>query len=663
MAEGSIRQTLKQVRRNLRKVKQEVVGLSQFRQDRLDYLADTTKNSNLSVIALNTALLTYYFGREAIKTLLKQEDEIPAAVLPEYEDLAFRLAARPVSPATSQDDYRQWQAHNAPRPVDLQQMRQLSKILPYQPLISIVVPVYNTPADFLKEAIDSVRAQIYPHWELCIADDASTQPHIRLTLEEYTQLDDRIKVIYREQNGHISNNSNSALTLATGEFIALLDHDDLLTPEALFQAVLVLNQDPDLDLIYSDEDKIDEQGYLLSPYFKPDWCPDSLLSRMYICHLSLYRHTLIKQIGGFRVGYEGAQDYDLALRFTERTDRIHHIPRILYHWRMHPQSTAKTRSSKSYVNEAGYKALVDALERRQEPGRVLPTQGGHWIVRYDLKRSGKVTVVIPTRDLGSVLDTCLKSIFTKTSYENFEVLVIDNGSKEKETQIVFESWLKQEPDRFRCLTLDIPFNFSRINNYAVDNSEGEYILLLNNDTEVIESDWMTAMVEQAQRPSIGAVGAMLLFPDNTIQHAGIVLGIGGFAGHSHKYMSADTAGYYFQPQTINNYSAVTGACLMCRRETFLEVGGLDERFTVALNDVDFCLKLQASGYRNLSLPHVRLYHYESKSRGYEITPEKAQRLAKETDLLKEKWGDLLQKDPCYSPNLTRHTEDYRIIAS
>ena len=563
---------------------------------------------------------------------------------------------------THHNSYSDWQQKHTPRPADLQKLTEMIEILPHKPLISVIMPVFNTPESFLRDAIESVISQIYPQWELCIADDASTEPHVRELLTRYQAQDSRIKVKFRETNGHISHCSNSALELAQGEFVALLDHDDLLAPDALYEVALLVNRSPQVDMIYSDEDKVDEKGQLKDPFFKPDWCPDSFLSRMYTCHLGVYRRSLVDEIGRFRPGLEGSQDYDLVLRLTEKTAKIAHIPRILYHWRIHDRSTAHNLENKSYAIKAAEKALGEALQRRGEPGKATASKAhpGCYTIRYDLREFRLVTIVIPTRDLGTVLDRCLASIFNKTTYSNYEVLVIDNGSIEPKTFLVFERWKKQEPKRFRCQALDIPFNYSKLNNYGVQQAQGDYLLFLNNDTEVLTSDWLTAMVEQAQRPQIGAVGARLLYPDGNLQHAGVVAGIGGVAGHSHKHYPGDHNGYFSQIQSINNYAAVTAACLMCRRDVFAEVGGFEEDLAIAFNDVDFCFKILEKGYRNVYLPHVVLYHHESKSRGYEDTPQKKARFQQEMVYMKRKWEKIIANDPCYSPHLTKDREDYSL---
>ncbi|MEL7406623.1 MAG: glycosyltransferase [Cyanobacteria bacterium J06558_2] len=568
----------------------------------------------------------------------------------------------PKIPASNNPQYQKWLEKHYPRKSDLKRLGEATKQLPLQPLISIIVPVYNPDESFLRQAIESVREQVYSNWELCLADDCSPKPHVRNVLEEYAQKDSRIKVTFRQKNGHISQASNSALSLATGEYIALLDHDDLLAPHALARVVACMNQHPDADFIYSDEDKINEQNIHQDPFFKPDWCPDSFLSRMYTCHLGVYRRSLITAVGNFRVGFEGSQDYDLVLRVTEKTTKIHHIPDILYHWRIHQQSTAASADAKPYAFNAAQKALSEAIHRRGESGRVINHSQfpGIYTVRYEIREPKLVSIIIPTKDLADTLNACLKSIFAQTTYPNYEVIVIDNGSTEAKTKECFASWQEQQPERFKCYGYDIPFNYSKINNYAVEQAQGDYLLFLNNDTEVITADWLEAMVEQAQRPAIGAVGSLLLYPDDTIQHAGVVTGLGGVAGHGHQHLPGSHPGYHAQVVSINNYSAVTAACLMCRRSAFEEVGGFEEDLAVTFNDVDFCLKLVRQGYRNIYLPHVKLYHYESKSRGYDNTPVKQARFNQEVNYMKHKWSHLCDRDPCYNVNLTKSHGDYRL---
>jgi O-antigen biosynthesis protein len=557
----------------------------------------------------------------------------------------------------SQRTYAQWRSQNFPRPADLQKMAETIEVFSIQPLVSIIMPVFNPPEQGLRAAIASVVDQIYPNWQLCIADQASTQPHVQTVLKEYASQYSQIKILYQTQSSCMAECSNSALSLATGEFIAVLNQEDLLTADALYELVLLLNRHPEADFIYSDEDKVDASGGLSEPYFKPDWCPDSLLSRMYIGDLSLYRRLLINSVQGFRAGYEGSQAYDLVLRVTEKTDQIFHIPKILYHRRIHTTPGAANADAVAAAN----RAIHDALIRRNQPGRVISSPTGQHTVRYEIQAFKRVTIIIPTKNLGDVLDQCLSSIFEQTDYPDYEVLLIDNGSTESKALAVIQQWQTQEPNRFRSEVLDIPFNYSKINNYAAQLARGNYLLFLNNDTEVLAADWLSSLVEQAQRPEIGAVGALLLYPDHTIQHAGVVLGIGGAAGHSHKHFPADADGYFGQIKTVNNYSSVTAACLMCRREVFEQVGGFTEDLAVSLNDVDLCLKMLNAGYWNVYLPHVTLYHYESKSRGNDhLTMEKLARSIQEQAYLKHQWGKLIESDPCYSPHLTRKREDYSL---
>ena len=558
--------------------------------------------------------------------------------------------------------YERWLTEHRMRPSDIRHLRDMLPILGLRPTFSVLMPVFETPEKFLREAIESVLGQAYPDWELCIADDASRCPHVRAVVEEYAAADDRIKYVFRATNGHIAASTNSALALAGGEFVALLDHDDLLSGDALFEAALVVNACADVDMIYSDEDKVDERGRRQDPYFKPDWSPDALLSRNYVSHLGIYRRSVVNRTGGFRVGFEGSQDYDFVLRFTELTDRIVHIPRVLYHWRVHSESTASSRDQKNYSQAAAVRSLEDALVRRGEPGRVETSDrmAGIYTVRYELRRPGRVSIVIPTRDHGQDVDRCLSSIFRRPTLAELEVVLVDNGSRDRASLQVFGAWAEREPERLKILPYDVPFNFSKLTNYGVARTTGEYVLLLNNDTEAISLDWIDAMVEQAQRPSVGAVGAKLLYQDGTVQHAGVVLGLGGVAGHSHKYFPGDAPGYFGMLQTVNNFSAVTAACLMVRRAVFDEVGGFDEALAIAFNDVDFCLRIQAGGYYNVYLPHVVLYHYESKSRGGEDTPEKQARFLAEQRTMRKRWrtGDV--PDPHYNPNLALDTEDFAI---
>lgn len=523
--------------------------------------------------------------------------------------------------------------------------------LSYQPLISIILPTYNANLDWLSQAIESVTSQSYGNWELCIADDASTDSDVQAWLRSIEK-NDRIKITFRPENGHISAASNSALALATGEFVTFLDHDDQLHPHALATIVGQLNKTPDLDLIYSDEDKIDESGNRFGPHFKSDWNPDLLLSQNYICHLAVYRRTLVETVGGLREGYEGAQDYDLALRITENTARIAHIPHILYHWRAISGSTALAAGEKDYAHERSKKVVAEALERRRVDAEVLDTGiGAYHRVRYTLPSvPPRVTVIIPTRDQVQLMETCVGGLLNDTDYPDLEILIVDNDSQFPETRAFFDR-VKSETVRI----LDYPgaFNYAAINNFAAKQATGEVLVLLNNDIEVIHPDWLSELVSHALRPGIGAVGARLYYPDDHVQHDGIIIGMGGVAGYAHPRLERSAAGAFGGSRVVRNYSAVTAAVLAIRKEIFDEVGGLDEiNLAIAFNDVDFCLRVQEAGYHNLYTPFAELYHHESVSRGHDTTPEKAARFEREALYMKDRWATPIENDPCYNPNLS-----------
>ena len=559
--------------------------------------------------------------------------------------------------------YEEWIKEHSLKQEELEKIVSHIGAMKYRPLFSVLVPVFNTEETCLRRCLDSVLAQLYPDWELCIADDASTEPHVRKVLEEYAARDSRVRVAYRSRNGHISATSNAALALARGDFVALLDHDDEIAVEALYENAALVNAHPDADMIYSDEDKITEDGIRHQPFFKPDWSPDTFLSQMYSGHLGVYRTEILRGIGGFRIGFEGSQDYDLVLRFTEKTSHIHHIPRILYHWRTVRGSTARTADSKNYAYVSARKALQEALDRRGEGGRIdsVPGRYGQYIARYPVRNNPLISILIPTRDNAAVLETCLVSIFQKTTYRHFEVLVLDNDSVREETKALFDRWKTREKDRFRVVSIDIPFNYSRLNNEGVQHARGGILVLLNDDIEVISPEWLEEMAGQAGRESIGAVSAVLLYPDDTIQHAGLILGVGGVANHGHKYAPAISPGYFGRLLIPANYAAVTGACMTIARRRYLDLGGLDEELAVAYNDVDFCLRLLKRGYRNIVLSHIRLYHHESLSRGLDAGEDRnMDRLKKETAIMEERWRDFIVNDPYYNPNLTRVREDYSL---
>ena len=528
-------------------------------------------------------------------------------------------------------------------------------------LVSIVMPVYNPTPIWLKQAIDSVCIQIYPNWELCIADDASTDPEIRPLLECYAQMDKRIKVVFREQNGHISAASNSALALAQGEWIALLDHDDLLAEHALFWIVDMINKQPECRLIYSDEDKIDEAGGRSDPYFKCDWNQDLFYSQNMFSHLGVYHTDLVRKVGGFRIGMEGSQDYDLALRCSEHiaSDQIQHIAQVLYHWRIHADSTAHSSNAKPYAMIAGERALNEHFDR-QGVNANAESLGYGYRVRYALPEClPLVSLIIPTRNGLKLLKQCVESILAKTTYPNYEILIVDNGSNEPAT-LRYLKVLALDL-RIRVLRDDRPFNYSSLNNSAVKVARGEIIGLINNDIEVISPDWLSEMVSHALRPEVGAVGARLWYADDTLQHAGVVLGVHGIAGHAHRFLPRDHEGYCGRASLIQSFSAATGACLVVRKSLYEQIGGLNEiELQVACNDVDFCLRLREAGYRTIWTPYAELYHHESATRGFDDTPEKQARSAKEVAYMQKRWGDLLQNDPAYSPNLSLDNEDFSL---
>ena len=561
----------------------------------------------------------------------------------------------------NQASYPNWLARN--EVLDIEAMTQEIATFHYQPKISIAMPVYNVEEKWLRLCIDSILNQVYTNWELCMADDASTDPNVKKILTEYQQLDERIRVVFREQNGHISEATNSALAIATGEFVALLDNDDELAINAFYEVVKVLNENPELDLIYSDEDKIDMDGNRSDPAFKPDWSPDLLLGTNYISHLGVYRRSILEEIGGFRKGYEGSQDYDLVLRFTEKTtkERITHIPKVLYYWRMLPTSTAVDQGSKGYAFEAGLRAVQDALVRRGINGHATHgAANGLYDVYYDIESEKLVSIIIPTKNGYKDVQRCVSSIIEKTTYQNYEIIMADNGSTDPKMHELYAKFEQQLPGRFFVESIDIPFNFSTINNRAAKKAHGEYLLFLNNDTEVITENWLTLMVSFAQQERIGCVGAKLLYPNNTVQHAGVILGLGGVAGHGHYGYPHGDLGYFGRLAINVNYSAVTAACLLMKKADFDAVGGFEEAFTVAFNDVDLCLKVQALGRDNVWLHEAELYHFESQTRGYDDKGKKKKRFEQEKVMMEEKWGPLIENDPFYNPNLTRDIPNFSL---
>jgi GT2 family glycosyltransferase len=541
-------------------------------------------------------------------------------------------------------------------------LRTRTKTWRMQPLVSVIMPTYDPKLEWLKEAIESIRRQIYENWQLCIADDCSTNPDVRSLLESYAKEDARIKVVMRASNGHISAASNSALAEASGEWIALLDHDDVLPEHALYFVVDAINRHPDVGLLYSDEDKLDKQGKRAQPYFKCDWNPDLFYSHNLISHLGVYKKSIVDQIGGFRMGYEGSQDYDLALRFIEKIapSQIYHIPHILYHWRVHPGSTAQASQAKPYAAVAGEKALNEHFKRLGVRAR-SEYCGFGYRARYALPAKPRlVSLIIPTRNAHGLVRQCIESIRNKTLYKNYEIILVDNASDDPKSLRYID---ELSTSGVRVIRDDRPFNFSALNNLAVRHARGEIIGLINNDVEVIEAGWLCEMVSHAERPEVGAVGAKLYYPNNTIQHAGVVLGLGDdrTAGHAHLRVDHDSPGYFGRLALISAFSAVTAACLVIRKSVYDEVGGLDEdNLGVSYNDVDFCLKVREAGYRNLFTPYASLYHHESATRGKEDTADRQARFFREKRFLKKKWGNKLLTDPAYSLNLALDYGDFSL---
>ena len=538
------------------------------------------------------------------------------------------------------------------------------------PLISVVMPVYDIEERYLRQVIESVRNQLYTNWEFCIADDASPSLHIKKVLKEYEAKDSRIKVVYREKNGHISESSNSALELVTGEFIALLDHDDLLPEHALYHVVNEINKHPDVDLIYSDEDKINQGGKRYGPYFKSGWNPDLFFSQNMFSHLGVYRTSIIQEIGGFRKGYEGSQDYDLCLRAIAKTsfDKIRHIPKILYHWRAIEGSTALTIDSKSYALAASRRAITDYFNQNYKNVEVVDAEGSaktfgyHRVVWPIPENTPKVSIIIPTKDKVELLRVCIESIITKTSYSNYEIIIIDNNSEEEETRLYLE--YISDNDNVKILTYDKPFNYSDINNFAVKHAKGSILAFLNNDTEVIDSFWLEEMVGYCLRPDIGAVGAKLIYDNYKTQHGGIILGGGAdkVAAHAFYNIHKDYPAHYSNSILSRNVGAVTAACMVVEKSKFDKIGGFDaDNLPVSYNDVDLCIRLLEQGYLNVITPHIELFHHESLTRGDDhSSSESSKRFYKEKEYMLNKWGDILNNDPFYNPNLDRLASNHYI---
>lgn len=558
---------------------------------------------------------------------------------------------------TDDVDYEEWYRNHRPSMEEYQKQREHE--FDYQPLISILVPVYHTPEEFLKQMIQSVRKQTYGNWELCVANADPADRRTAEILAVAASKDPRIKITDVPENEGIAQNTNAALKIAAGEYVGLLDHDDLLTPDALFEVVKAVNEQGRPEALYSDEDKVTtDLSEHFQPHMKPDFNKDLLRSNNYITHFFVASKNLADRVGGFDGAYNGAQDYDFILRCTEQAEGIVHIPRILYHWRVHKASTADNPASKMYAFDAGKRAIEAHLKRCMEPGTVSHTKDlGFYKVKYPVKGSPLVSIIIPNKDESETLAQCLESI-ERSSYQNYEIIIVENNSEKEETFAYYE---KIQSDRVRIVFWPDEFNYSAINNFGASEAKGDYLLLLNNDVQVITEDWLEELLSNCQREDVGIVGAKLFYPDDTIQHAGIVIGIGGVAGAVFTGLPGVYSGYLHKASIQQDLSAVTAACMMVKRSVYEELGGLEEKLKVAFNDVDFCLRARDKGYLVVYNPEVKLYHYESKSRGTEDSKEKIRRFQNEIEYMRSHWLKLLKEgDPMYNPNLTLTKWDYSL---
>ncbi|WP_284507954.1 glycosyltransferase family 2 protein [Caballeronia sp. NCTM1] len=553
-------------------------------------------------------------------------------------------------------DYRAWvERYDTLDDAKREALGEAVRALHRRPVISVLVPVFNTPETYLRQMIESVRAQIYPHWELCIADDASTAPHVSAVLREYASGDARIKVMRRASNGHICAASNDALSMATGEFVALLDHDDVLPEHALCMVAIYLERNPSARMLYSDEDKLAPNGLRVEPYFKSDWNPALMLGQNMFSHLGVFETNLVREVGGFRPGFEGSQDHDLVLRCVERAGdgAVIHVPHVLYHWRMTAESTSARVDVKPYAREASVRSVAEHLVRTGFEADVRQLSPDSTMLRVTFavpQPAPLVSIIIPTRDRAELLERCIESVTTRTRYDAYEIIIVDNGSREKRALDLLARY-ERRPG-INVLRIDAPFNYSALNNQAVARARGSMLCLLNNDIEVISPDWLQTLVGYAALPRSGAVGAALWYPNDRLQHGGVLLGIGDVAGHLHHMLPRGARGYFGRAVLAQQLSAVSAACLVVRKALYEEVGGLDEEhLAVAFNDVDFCLKLGAAGYRNLYVPFAELYHHESASRGSDMTSSNAARFGKEAAWMHERWKSKVREDPFYNPNL------------
>lgn len=613
-------------------------------------MIDTNKFSARNLAAKVQEVLertnAYYFQNGAVSTLKKLAGELHKKELP------------------VEGGYSEWFQKNYPSDDLLKEQRE--KEFCNMPKISIVVPLYRTPEKYLREMIQSVTAQSYENWELCLSDGSGKDSPLRSILEDYEKKDKRIHVVYNEEQLQISENTNKALEIASGDYIAFTDHDDLLMPNALYECVAAVNQYPNAELIYTDEDKVSMDGKEhFDPHFKSDYNPDMLMGVNYICHLCVVKRSLLEKTGGLNSEFDGAQDYDFVLRasdMVESQENIIHVPKILYHWRAHKDSTAGNPESKDYAYKAGKRAIEAHLQRKGIEGEVSATEyTGMYRVKRAVKGNPLVSVIIPTKDHIDDLEKCLKSLEEVNAYDNMEYIIVENNSEKEETFQYYDRLQEEMPKAKVVRWEETGFNYPAINNFGVSHASGEYILFLNNDTEVVNPDCIEELLSQCQRTEVGAVGARLYYEDGTIQHAGVILGICGIAGHCFVGLPRENPGYMGRIILQQDYSAVTAACLMMRRDVFCEIGQFNEDYAVAFNDIDLCMRVRKAGYLVVYNPYAELNHYESKSRGYEDTDEKIQRFSSEIERFKLEWEEeLIKGDPYYNPNLTLAKLDFSI---
>ncbi|MBE5982861.1 MAG: glycosyltransferase family 2 protein [Paenibacillaceae bacterium] len=558
-------------------------------------------------------------------------------------------------------DYPEWVSLTKTTEEELAQQKEM--VFDYMPKLSVVIPAYKTPERFLSAMLDSLLAQTYTNWEVCVADGSPKGEGVERVLKRYAMKDERFRYVILGENKGISGNTNAAIEMATGDFIVLADHDDTLAPDALFECVKAINQDPEIDVVYTDEDKLDiDGGELFEPHFKPDFNPDLLTSVNYICHLFVVNHELLLEVGLFKEEFDGAQDYDFILRCTEKARKICHISKALYHWRCHQDSTASNPESKLYAFEAGARAVKAHYDRLGIPVKSVEKgiDYGIYHTTFEITGDPLVSVIIPNKDHSADLDLCMRSLIEKSTYKNLEFIVVENNSADPATFAYYEK-IQKEFEFVHVVTWEREFNYSAINNFGVTFAKGEYLLFLNNDTELINPESIEEMLGYCQREDVGITGVRLLYSDDTIQHAGVVVGFGGIAGHTFIGLHKAESSYFNQAMCARNYSAVTAACMMSKRSLFDQVGGFSEDLAVAFNDIDYCMKIRSLNKLVVYVPYALFYHYESKSRGLEDTPEKVERFNREIKKFSEKWPDILRDgDPYYNPNLTLRKSNFAL---